>query len=97
MRPGRRRASLSPAALPSTSSIRLTETQVRLVDEIGVQSVAISRDGQRVVSGGWGDSIGVWSVGPSFDDSARRDIDGDELSSSPPVAGLAGLDQSGLP
>jgi WD40 repeat protein len=69
----------------------VTETQVRLVDEIGTQSVAISSDGRRVVSGGWGDSIGVWSVGPSFDDSARRVIDGDELGASPPVAGLAGL------
>ena len=65
------------------------ETQVRLVDEIGAQSVAISPDGPRVVSGGWGDSIAVWSVGPSFDDSARRDIDGAELASLPPIAATA--------
>jgi WD40 repeat protein len=69
----------------------LTETQVRLVDEISAQTVAISPDGLRVVSGGWGDSIAVWSVGPSFDDSARRDIDRFELGSSPPIAALAGL------
>ena len=69
----------------------LTETQVRLVDEIGAQSVAISSDGMRVVSGGWGDSVAVWSVGPSFDDSARSELDSDELSAAPPLAGLAAL------
>jgi WD40 repeat protein len=69
----------------------LTETQVRLVDEIGAQSVAISGDGMRVVSGGWGDSVAVWNVGPSFDDSARRELDADELRSAPPIAGLAAM------
>jgi WD40 repeat protein len=69
----------------------LSETQVRLADEIGVQSVAISPDGTRVVSGGWSDSIAVWGVGPSFDDSARRELDANELSAAPPIAGLAAL------
>ena len=56
---------------------------MRLVDEIGAQSVAISADGAKVVSGGWGENMAVWSVGPSFDDSSRRVIDDDR------VAGLA--------
>jgi WD40 repeat protein len=68
-----------------------TETQVRLVDEIGAQSVAISPDGNRVVSGGWGESVAVWSVGPSFDDSARRAIDSQQLRATPSLAALASL------
>jgi WD40 repeat protein len=69
----------------------LTETQVRVVDEISAQSVAISGDGMRVASGGWGDSVAVWSVGPSFDDSARSELDSDQLNSAPPIAGLAAV------
>jgi WD40 repeat protein len=69
----------------------VTETQVRLVDEIGAQSVAISRDGLRVVSGGWGRSVAVWSVGPSFDDSARREIDEQVLGAAPSIAALAAM------
>jgi WD40 repeat protein len=71
-----------------------TETQVRLVDEIGAQSIAISPDGARVASGGWGDSLAVWSVGPSFDDSQRSEIDGRELEALPQLAGLAAVTDS---
>ena len=59
--------------------------------EIGAQSVAISRDGLRVVSGGWGRSVAVWSVGPSFDDSARREIDEQVLGAAPSIAALAAM------
>jgi hypothetical protein len=68
-----------------------TETQIRLVDEIGVQSVAISPDGGRVVSGGWGESLAVWSVRPSFDDSDRRVIAAQELAAVPAIEGVAAV------
>jgi len=33
----------------------------------------------------------VWSVGPSFDDSARRAIDQQQLSETPPIAGMEAM------
>lgn len=74
-----------------------TETQVRLVDEIGAQAVAISADGARVVSGGWGESLAVWSVGPSFDDSTRRGIDEQQLRASPSIAALTAMTSPDCP
>ncbi len=64
----------------------VAETQLRLVDEIGAQAVAISPDGGTVVSGGWGENLAVWSVGPSVDDSARHTIDDAVLRATPSIA-----------
>ncbi len=50
----------------------IAETQIRLVDELGAQAVAISRDGSRIASGGWGTTVAVWSVEPIVDDSTRE-------------------------
>ncbi len=50
----------------------IRETQIRLVDEIGAQAIAISGDGSRIVSGGWGSTVAVWSVEPLVDDSTRE-------------------------
>ena len=69
----------------------VAETQVRLVDEIGAQAVAISADGSTVVSGGWGKNLAVWSVGPSVDDSARHPIEDDVLRTTPSIAAGASL------
>jgi WD40 repeat protein len=52
----------------------INETQTRLVEEIGAQAVAISRDGALVVSGGWGTTVAVWSVEPIVDDSNRQQL-----------------------
>lgn len=62
----------------------IAETQIRLVEEIGAQAVAISGDGSMVVSGGWGKTVAVWSVEPIVDDSNRQRLaDVDELSGYP--------------
>lgn len=64
----------------------VAETQVRLVDEIGAQAVAISPDGTTVVSGGWGENLAVWSVGASVDDSSRRQVDDAALRATQSIA-----------
>jgi hypothetical protein len=50
----------------------IAETQVRLVEEIGAQAIAIANDGKTVASGGWGTTVALWSVDPSIDDTSRR-------------------------
>ena len=67
----------------------IAETQVRLADEVGAQTVAISADGSTVTSGGWGATVAVWSVRPVLDDSTRRTLTSSELAGLPAIAGAA--------
>jgi hypothetical protein len=64
----------------------VAETQVRLVEEIGAQAVAISGDGSTVVSGGLGPTVAVWTVRPSADDSGREPVAAGELVTLIPAA-----------
>ncbi len=72
----------------------VAETQVRLVEEIGAQAVAISRDGSKVISGGLGPTVAVWSVRPSTDDSGREPVSPDDLAVIAPAAGTAPSESS---
>jgi hypothetical protein len=63
----------------------LAETQIRLADDVGTQTVAISPDGATVASGGWGPVVAVWSVRPMLDDSSRRALGDEELAGLPAV------------
>jgi WD40 repeat protein len=64
----------------------VAETQVRLVEEVGAQAVAISGDGSTVVSGGLGPTVAVWTVRPSADDSGRQPVAAGELAAITPAA-----------
>jgi hypothetical protein len=71
------------------------ETQVRLVDEIGAQAIAISSDGKTVASGGWGKTVALWSVAPTIDDSSRRTLSEADLDAISVADGAAASDRAG--
>jgi hypothetical protein len=73
----------------------IAETQVRLVDEIGAQAIAISNDGRTVVSGGWGTTVALWSTEPTIDDSSRRALSQSELDAIVAPGAAAAADRAG--
>ncbi|HEY3486371.1 MAG TPA: WD40 repeat domain-containing protein, partial [Ilumatobacteraceae bacterium] len=46
--------------------------RIQLAEQTNAQAVAISRDGDRVVTGGWGSAIAVWDLTVPIDDTGRE-------------------------
>ncbi len=69
--------------------------RVQLIDQTDAQSVAISADGQTVVTAGWRLTVAVWRMRPIPDDSARVEVTEQEIEELWGESGL-GLDFDGL-
>jgi hypothetical protein len=51
-----------------------TGRRTRLADQTNAQSVAITADGETVVSGGWGPTVAVWTLAVQIDDPGRGGV-----------------------
>jgi WD40 repeat protein len=51
-----------------------TGRRIRLADQTNAQTVAITADGSRVVSAGWGTTVAIWDLDVPIDNSGRTEL-----------------------